>query len=86
MSYFEVQNLIKIRVGIDRHNEACPETAKAILLNPVDHRLLGFSSLWGIAVLADSSVPVKRVRIDCDGSAVRIEEELADFLEEGLAR
>lgn len=82
MTDFEVKNLIQIRVGLDRHNENCPAPAKAILLNPIDHQLMGFSNLWGVPVLADGSVPVKRVQIDCEGSAERIEEELAGFLQD----
>jgi hypothetical protein len=81
VSDFEIKNLIQIRVGLDRHNENCPAPARAILLNPVDHQLMGFNNLWGVPVLPDDSVPVKRVQIDCEGSAERIEEELADHLE-----
>jgi hypothetical protein len=81
MTGFEVRNLMKIRIGLDRHNQNCPKPARAILLNPVDHQLLGFSCLWGIPVLADACVDVKRVQIDCEGSAERIEEELADHLD-----
>lgn len=80
MSEFELKNLMQIRVGLDRHNSNCPAPARAILLNPVDHQLMGFNNLWGVPVLADGSVPVKRVQIDCEGSPERIEEELADYL------
>lgn len=77
-----MKNLIQIRVGLDRHNGSCPAPARAILLNPVDHQLMGFNNLWKVPVLPDESVPVKRVQIDCEGSAERIEEELADHLED----
>lgn len=82
MSGFEVKNLIQIRVGLDRHNKRCLAPARAIVLNPIDHQLMGFNNLWGVPVIPDESVPVKRVQIDCEGSAERIEEELADHLEE----
>lgn len=81
MSEFEIKNLIQIRLGIDRHNARCPAPARAILLNPIDHQLMGIQNLWGVPVVADDSVPVKRVQIDCEGSAERIEEELADHLD-----
>ncbi len=42
---------------------------------------MGFNNLWGVPVVADESVPVKRVQIDCEGSAERIEEELADHVD-----
>ena len=50
----------------------------AILLNPVDHQLIGWDELWGLPVISDDRVPTKRVRIQCDGSAFGIEDEVAD--------
>lgn len=44
---------------------------------------MGFEKLWGVPVLADTSVPTKRFRIECEGSAENIEEELAVHLSEG---
>ena len=78
MSEFETKNLAAIRQALDAHNNSCPVPAKAILLNPVDHELMGWDELWGLPVLADDRVPTKRVRIDCDGSAFGIEDEVAD--------
>jgi hypothetical protein len=80
---FEGANLIAIRIGIDRHNSRCPIQADGILMNPIDHALMGFEKLWGVPVLADTSVPTKRFRIKCEGSAENIEEELAVHLSEG---
>lgn len=79
---FEIANLIAIRLGIDRHNSACPIPAQAILLNPIDHGLLAHPRLWGVPVLPDTSVPTKRFRIHCEGSAEEIEEELEAYLGE----
>ncbi|PZR66255.1 MAG: hypothetical protein DLM63_09890 [Solirubrobacterales bacterium] len=53
-------------------------TPKAILLNPGNHELFGWDELWGIPVLPDERVAAKRFRIDCDGSAFGIEEEVAE--------
>jgi hypothetical protein len=78
VSGFESKNLAAIRQALDAHNAECPVPAKAILLNPVDHALMGWDELWGLPVLADDSVPTKRVRIDCDGSAYGIEDEVAE--------
>lgn len=77
---FEIVNLIAIRIGVDRHNLRCPIPAEAIVMNPIDCQLLDHPRLWGIPVVADSSVPVKRVRIKCKGSAETIEEELEAYL------
>ena len=78
MSSFESKNLGAIRAALDQHNADCPVAANAILLNPVDHELIGWDELWGLPVIADERVPTKRVRIQCDGSAFGLEDEFAD--------
>ena len=78
MSEFESKNLAAIRAAIEHHNKECPIPANAIRLNPVDHALMGWDELWGLPVLADERVPTKRVRIDCDGSAWGIEDEVTE--------
>ena len=78
VSSFESKNLGAIRAALDAHNDSCPVPANAILLNPVDKGLIGWDELWGLPVLADDRVPTKRVRIQCDGSAFGIEDEVAD--------
>lgn len=80
MTVFEARNLVAIRVALDRHNTMCPMEAEAILLHPYDHGLMGYDRLWGIPVVADGSVPVKRCRIKCHGSAETIDEELSEYL------
>jgi hypothetical protein len=78
MSEFESKNLAAIRAALDHHNIECPVPANAILLNPVDHALIGWDELWGLPVLPDERVPTKLVRIQCDGSAFGIEDEVAE--------
>ena len=78
MPSLEAEMLEFIRRGLDHHAQSCPLTPKAILLNPGNHELFGWDELWGIPVLADDRVAPKRFRIDCDGSAFGIEEELRD--------
>ena len=51
--------------------------ANSILLNPVDHDLLGGTSC-GACPSARRARPDKRVRIDCDGSAFGFEDEVAE--------
>jgi hypothetical protein len=82
-SRFELVNLAAIRAALDHHNRNCSVEANAILLNPTDHGLLGWDDLWGLPILPDERVPVKRVRIRCDGSAWRIEDELESYLSTG---
>ena len=79
---FEVKNLIAIRIGVDRHNARCPVPPEVILMNPIDCELMNHPRLWGIPVLPDSAVPTKRVRIQCEGSAENIEEELELYHDE----
>jgi hypothetical protein len=76
----EAEMLSFIRRGLDHHAASCPLTPRAILLNPGNHELFGWDELWGIPVLADDRVAPKRFRIDCDGSAFGIEEEVADYV------
>ncbi len=71
-----------VKAGLDHHNQTCPMTPRAILLNPGNHELFGWDDLWGIPVLADERVAPKRFRIECDGSAFGIEEELAEAVSE----
>lgn len=78
MSQFEAKNLAAIKAALDDHNADCPVPANSILLNPVDHELLGWDELWGLPVLPDDRVPTRRVRIDCDGSAFGFEDEVAE--------
>jgi hypothetical protein len=52
--------------------------ARAILLNPGNHELFGWDELWGVPVLPDDRVAPQRFRIDCDGSAFGIEDEVAE--------
>jgi len=77
VSGFLLKNLFALRRALDHHNAHCPVPAQSILLNPMDHGLLGQVRLWGVPVRADARVPVKRVRIDCDGSAWLAEDWLA---------
>ncbi len=67
-----------IRAGLDHHAATCPLTPRAILLNAANHELFGWDELWGIPVLPDERVAPKRFRIDCDGSAFGLEEEVAE--------
>jgi hypothetical protein len=78
----EAEMLAFVRAGLDHHNQTCPMTPRAILLNPGNHELFGWDELWGIPVLPDERVAAKRFRIDCDGSAFGIEDELAEAVSE----
>ncbi len=76
----EAEMLAFIRTGLDHHAGTCPLAPKAILLNPGNYELFGWEELWGIPVLPDDRVAPKRFRIDCDGSAFGIEEEVAEAI------
>jgi hypothetical protein len=80
MASLEAEMLEFIRRGLDHHAASCPMTPRAILLNPGNFDLFGWDELWGIPVLPDDRVAPKRFRIDCDGSAFGIEEEVADYV------
>lgn len=74
--------LAHIRMGLAHHDHTCPLPAYAILLNPANHQLFGWDELWGIPVRADERIAAKRFRIECDGSAFGIEDELEELLTE----
>ena len=78
MASLEAEMLEFIRRGLDHHAQSCPLAPKAILLNPGNHELFGWDELWGDPGAADERVAPKRFRIDCDGSAFGIEEELRE--------
>jgi len=82
----EAEMLAFIRGGLDHHNATCPMPAQAILLNPGNHELFGWDELWGIPVIPDDRVPPKRFRIQCDGSAFGIEEEVEALTSEPVRR
>jgi hypothetical protein len=73
---FLTKNIHTIQVGIQHHNRTCVVPARAILLHPTEHAKLGVQELWGLAVCADERVRLGRFRIDCEGSAWRVEDEL----------
>lgn len=50
--------------------------AKAILMHPTEHLKLGVEQLWGLRICADERVRLGRFRIECEGSAWRVEDEL----------
>src|SRR5580704_12625684 len=79
----EADMLAAIRAGLDHHAASCPLTPRAILMNPGNFELFGWDELWGIPVLPDDRVAPKRFRVDCDGSAFGIEEEIADVIAVG---
>jgi hypothetical protein len=82
MASLEAEMLEFIRKGLDHHAETCPLAPKAILMNPANHELFGWDELWGVPVLPDDRVAPKRFKIDCDGSAFGIEEEVAEMVKQ----
>lgn len=77
MASVEAKMLAAIRAALDHHNASCPMPARAVLLDPQTHAEFGWDELWGVPVLADERVAHRRFRIDCDGSAFGIEEEMS---------
>jgi hypothetical protein len=45
-------------------------------MHPTEHVMLGVEKLWGLPVCADEQVRLGRFRIDCEGSAWHVEDEL----------
>ena len=76
----EADMLKNICAGIEHHNATCAMPARAVLLNPGNHELFGWTELMGLAVEAHPDVPPRRFRIDCSGSAFGIEEQLEQVM------
>lgn len=77
---FRRKNVRAIRTALDDHNGGdCPRPARAILLNPDDHEKLGLHKLWGLPVCACEKQRPRFVRIECDGSAWGVEDELEEL-------
>ena len=70
-----------VKAGLAHHDSTCPMPAKAILLNPANLELFGWTELFGIPVEPDPRVQPKRFRIHCDGSAFGIEDAVEAFAE-----
>lgn len=77
---FDIKNLIAMRVALDAHNSTCDDPPISFSLNPVDHGLLRFDELWGLPVLPDPDVKVKRFRINCEFSETSREREFPEPL------
>lgn len=81
MSDFLRKNLTVIRAAVDDHNSKCKVEARAILFSPEEFEQLdGVKHLWGIPVYSDERQRRRFFRVDCEGSASRIESELADYI------
>ena len=45
-------------------------------MHPTEYVKLGVEQLWGLRICADERVRLGRFRIDCEGSAWRVEDDL----------
>jgi len=71
-----------VKAGLAHHDSTCPMPAQAILLNPGNLELFGWTELFGVPVKPDDRVAPKRFRILCDGSAFGIEDAVEAFATE----
>lgn len=69
-----VSRLISVRKALDTHNARCPLPARSILINP--SVMFPWDEVWSVPVERHAEVPQGRVRINCDGSTWKVEEEL----------
>ena len=81
---FLSKNIRKIQAGVQHHNRTCRVPAKAILMHPTEHVKLGVEKLWGLPICADERVRLGRFRIDGEGSAWRVEDELELYTQQLL--
>jgi hypothetical protein len=69
-----------LQMVLSHHGLTCPLPTKAILLHPSVLEHAGFDAVDGVPVRGADHVPEKAAHIDCDGSTLRIDEELAELL------
>jgi hypothetical protein len=83
MNTFLGKNVLVMRAALDQHNGECPVPATAILLNPADHEKLALAIpvLWGLSVRPDERVRRGYFRIECEGSAWKVEDELLAYIQ-----
>jgi hypothetical protein len=80
----EAEMLARIQLGVEHHNATCPMPARAILMNTGNYELFGWTELFGLPIEPRDDVPPERFRIDCPGSAWKLEEEMEDAIGEPL--
>jgi hypothetical protein len=81
---FLSKNIREIQAGVQHHNRTCVVPARAILMHPTELVKLGIEKLWGLPICADERVRLGRFRIDCEGSAWRVEDELELYTQQLL--
>ena len=80
----EQEMLAFIKAGLEHHDAICPMPAQAILLNRGNYELFGRTELFGLPLVPRDDIPPKRFRIECEGSASGIEDEIAEALGEPI--
>jgi hypothetical protein len=65
MSSSEAKNLEAISKAIDQHNASCEWPAVAVLMNPFEVERLGWDSIRGVPIRADSAIGTGAFRIQC---------------------
>ena len=67
MSSAEAKNLEAISKAIDHHNGSCDYPAVAVCMNPFEVERLGWESIRGLPIRADSAIGTGSFRIVCSG-------------------
>ena len=79
MSSSEAKNLEAISKAIDQHNVNCEWPAVAVLMNPFEVERLGWDTIRGIPIRADSAIGTGAFRIQCaKDEGLEQEEEIVE--------
>jgi hypothetical protein len=65
VSSSEAKNLEAISRAIDQHNASCEFPAVAICMNPFEVERLGWESIRGLPIRADSAIGTGAFRVVC---------------------
>jgi hypothetical protein len=61
----EIELLARVREVLDEHAAECDQRPKAILLNPANHKLLGWDEFLGLPVLPDPRIEPMKASLVC---------------------
>ena len=78
----ESKNLEAISKAIDQHNTTCEWPAVAVLMNPFEVERLGWDTIRGLPIRADSSIGTGAFRIQCAKDEGLPEEEIVEAVAE----
>lgn len=80
----DAKNLEAISKAIDQHNRNCDKPAIEVRMSPFEVERLGWETIRGLPIVADSTLPTGRFRVVCAGE--KTGDEAEDPITEAVSR